>query len=176
MSNVSSGNVVTAQKLYHHILDELNNVPELSLQRRNSIIIDILSTLNTVLWGLDEQLAKTLQPYFHYTDLLTMTKREELLEWSDRIFDKLKVTDSHMDSVGSSSLVERAKAYIRENIYTDISQEETANYLYICPSYLRRIFRKQTGEGFLQYVTRMKMEKAMELLKDPQYKTYLGNC
>ena len=77
-----------------------------------------------------------------------------------------------MDSMGSSSLVAKARSYIKENIYKDISQEETANYLYICPSYLSRMFRKQTGESFLQYVTRMKMEKAIELLREPQYKTY----
>ena len=69
-------------------------------------------------------------------------------------------------------MLDKAKSYIRENIYKDISQEETANYLYICPSYLSRMFKKQTGESFIQYVTRVKMEKAIELLRDPQYKTY----
>jgi YesN/AraC family two-component response regulator len=34
------------------------------------------------------------------------------------------------------------------------------------------MFKKQTGESFIQYVTRVKMEKAIELLRDPQYKTY----
>ena len=101
-----------------------------------------------------------------------MTKLQEVKNWSDRIFDRIKMADDLVNAHGGITLIEKARDYIRENIYKDISQEETANYLYICPSYLSRIFRKQTGEGFLQYVTRMKMEKAIELLKDPRYKTY----
>ena len=54
----------------------------------------------------------------------------------------------------------------------NLHAEETANQLFICSSYLSRLFKKQTGESFIQYVTRVKMEKAVELLKDPQYKTY----
>ena len=75
------------------------------------------------------------------------------------------------DDMGNS-LVGRAKSYIKENIYKDISQEEVSNHLYICSSFLSRIFKKQTVETFLQYVTKIKMEKAIELLGNPEYKTY----
>ena len=169
MFNVTMGNVVTAQKLYHNILEELSKQ---TVQRRNNIIIDIMSTMNTVLWENNPELARSLQSYFNYSDVLAMTKLQEVKNWSDRIFDRIKMADDLVNAHGGITLIEKARDYIRENIYKDISQEETANYLYICPSYLSRIFRKQTGEGFLQYVTRMKMEKAIELLKDPRYKTY----
>lgn len=168
MSNISIGNIVTAQKLYHNILEELDS---LSDQRKKYTVIDIMSTMNTVLWEMNETLAKTIQPFLDYTNVLSMAKNQEIKTWSDRIFDQMKMADTREDDL-SSSLIARAKSYIRENIYKDISQEETANYLYICPSYLSRIFRKQTGESFLQYVTSVKMEKAIELLKEPQYKTY----
>lgn len=69
-------------------------------------------------------------------------------------------------------MIEKAKAYIQENIYQDISQEEIANQLFICTAYLSRLFKKETGETFTQYVTRAKIEKSIDLLKDPKYKTY----
>ena len=65
-----------------------------------------------------------------------------------------------------------AKQYVEANITTDISREETANMLYISSSYLSKIFTEKTGENFSKYVTRIKMEKAIELLGEPQYKTY----
>ena len=170
MSNISIGKIITAQKLYHNILEELDKL-KYSWQRRNNVVIDIMSTMNTVLWETNKELAKSIQPFLCYTKVLSMTKIQEIKAWSDRIFDQIKLADLRSTNRGGS-LVERAKDYICENIYKDISQEETANYLYICPSYLSRIFRKQTGESFLQYVTRIKMEKAIELLKEPQYKTY----
>ena len=71
-----------------------------------------------------------------------------------------------------NSLVERAKQYIETNITKDIGREETANMLYISSSYLSKIFTEKTGENFSKYVTRVKMERAIELLGEPQYKTY----
>lgn len=165
MSNITIGNVVTAQKLYHKIIQENNN---LSIQEKNKIILNIMSTLNKVLWEMDEFLAKSLESLFSYLDILAMTKPQEIWEWSNRIFDRIKMENDNM----GNSMISRAQNYIKENIYKDISQEEVANYLYICPSYLSRIFKKQTGETFLQYVTNVKMERAIELLRDPQYKSY----
>lgn len=169
MSNLAVGNIVTAQKLLHNILEELRKLPVI---RRNNMVIDILSTMNTVIGEVNEQLAKSMQSYFNYAAVLSMTKTEEIMQYSDRIFDRIRLADEKKEYYDSGTMVYKAKNYIRENIYKDISQEETANYLYICPSYLSRMFKKQTGESFIQYVTRVKMEKAAELLKNPQYKTY----
>lgn len=169
MSNLTMGNIVTAQRLFHNILEELRGAPAI---RRNNTVIDILSTMNTVMGEVNEHLAKSMQSYFNYTIILSMTKAEEIMQYSDRIFDRIRLADEKKEYYDSGTMVSKAKNYIRENIYKDISQEETANYLYICPSYLSRMFKKQTGESFIQYVTRVKMEKAIELLKEPQYKTY----
>ncbi len=36
--------------------------------------------------------------------------------------------------------------------------------------YLSRIFKEQTGEGINHYITRLRIERAMELLHDPSLK------
>ena len=169
MSNITLGNIVTAQKVFHNILEELKVLP---MPQRNNTVIDMLSTMHTVLGEINGKLSESLNAYFDYRAVLSMTRQEELTDYMDRMFDRIKAADEKQEYYDTSTLISKAKAYIKDHIYKDISQEETANYLYISPSYLSRIFRKQTGENFLQYVTRVKMEEAIELLKDPQYKTY----
>ena len=169
MSNITMGNIVTAQKLFHNILEELTSLPA---AERNNKVIDILSTMNAVIKEINEQLSRALQPYFNYTAVLAMRHSEEVRVYCDRIFDRIRMAEDKKEYYDTDSLVNKAKIFIQDNIYKDISQEETAAQLYICPSYLSRLFRKQTGESFTQYVTRTKMEKAVELLKDPRYKTY----
>lgn len=39
-----------------------------------------------------------------------------------------------------------------------------ANHFHINHSHLSRLFKRETGENFLEYVTRMKMSRAKELL------------
>lgn len=168
-SNLIMGNIMTAQKLLHSILDELENLP---LVKRNNRIIEIMMVIFNAIREMDGHLASVLEPYFNYAAVLSMIRTEEIRAYLDRIFDRMQQSDAKKEAYDTVSLVSKAQKYIRDNIYKDISQEETANYLYICPSYLSRMFKKQTGENFLQYVTRVKMEKAVELLRDPQYKAY----
>lgn len=169
MSNITMGNIVTAQKLFHNILEELR---PMGAGNRNHVIIDLLSTMNEVIKEVNEKLSQSLSQYFNYSAILSMNSVEEAMGYCDRIFDRIKLAEEKKEYYDTNSLVNKAKVFIQQNIYRDISQEETANQLYICPSYLSRLFKKQTGENFTQYVTRMKIEKSIELLKEPQYKTY----
>lgn len=169
ISNITMGNIITAQKIFHHILEELRGLPSVTF---NNVMIDIMSTMNTVIQEVNEKLSLSLQSYFNYSAVLCLTSVDEAGVYMDRIFDRIRIADEKKEYFDTGSFVSKAKNYIRENIYKDVSQEETANFLYICPSYLSRMFKKQTGESFLQYVTRVKMEKAIELLRDPRYKTY----
>ena len=70
------------------------------------------------------------------------------------------------------NLIVKAQRYIQEHISQEISQEDVANALYISTSYLSRIFKQRTGESFSSFVVRAKMDRAIELLRDPRYKTY----
>lgn len=63
----------------------------------------------------------------------------------------------------------------------DIIQKEYQNSLKVADiakrvgfaeSYLSVLFKKETGEKIIEYLTKVRMKKARELLKDPSYKIY----
>ena len=54
--------------------------------------------------------------------------------------------------------------YVSLNLGRRISLEEVAARLHLNPSYFSRLFKKETGMTFIEYVTRLKMERAKELL------------
>ncbi|MFC0215397.1 helix-turn-helix domain-containing protein [Paenibacillus chartarius] len=62
------------------------------------------------------------------------------------------------------SEVMEACQYVSLHLDRRISLEEVAESLHLNPSYFSRLFKKETGESFIEYVTRMKMERAKELL------------
>lgn len=57
-----------------------------------------------------------------------------------------------------------AKRYVELNIHRKISLEEVARHLHLNASYFSRLFKKETQETFMDYVTRTKMSKAKEML------------
>lgn len=66
--------------------------------------------------------------------------------------------------------VEQAKAWIADHLHEEISIKQIADHVYMNPSYLSRLFKLQTGETILDYVTSQRMEQARMLLRNPDLK------
>lgn len=68
------------------------------------------------------------------------------------------------------SVLEQAKQYIHENYYRDISLQDVANVTYVSYNYLSSLFTQNLGINFSVYLSKIRIEKACELLKDPDHK------
>lgn len=58
----------------------------------------------------------------------------------------------------------RVKEYIEEHIATEISLETVADFVSVNPVYLSKLFKDETGENFIDFVTGLRLEKACALL------------
>lgn len=63
-----------------------------------------------------------------------------------------------------SSLVREVVEYIRENYKEEISLEKVVKRYHVNYSYFSRLFYKEVGESFTDYVTRVRMDQAKFLL------------
>ncbi len=74
----------------------------------------------------------------------------------------------------SMLLVEKAKQYIKENYMDyDVSVEKLCFKLHVSPTYFSTIFKKETGESFVNYLTTIRLEEAVKLLNTTDDKTYI---
>jgi two-component system response regulator YesN len=64
------------------------------------------------------------------------------------------------------SIIAKAKEYIGNNFSDpDISLNAVAAYVNVSPSHFSTIFSHETGENFIEYLTKVRMNEAMALLK-----------
>ncbi|TDL76676.1 response regulator [Rhodococcus qingshengii] len=75
----------------------------------------------------------------------------------------LKITQFLEMSTRNEDVI-KAQKYVQTHLGEKISLTEVAEHLHLNSSYFSRMYKKETGEGFIEYVTRVKMEKALELL------------
>lgn len=71
-----------------------------------------------------------------------------------------------------NSIVSRIQKLLKEKISENVSLKEAADTVFLSPNYFSKVFKEQSGENYSDFSIRMKMEKAAELLKKPEYKVY----
>lgn len=67
--------------------------------------------------------------------------------------------------------VTRAVAYLRRHFTADVSLAETAAATAVSPEHLSRLFKKETGMGFREYLNLLRLQKAEQLLKQSRRAT-----
>lgn len=103
----------------------------------------------------------------YLADVNRMDAFPELKEW---FLGKVETVCYHMANYKEDmddNLIKHAKEYIQKNFERDICLDEVSEQVQISPYYLSKLFKKETGENFIEYVSKLRMEKAKELLKDP---------
>ncbi|XEC96217.1 helix-turn-helix domain-containing protein [Paenibacillus tarimensis] len=88
----------------------------------------------------------------------------ELRDWLTDYFKAVKPVVGEILTHSRRVEVLDAIGYVARNMEKRISLEEVSRQLHLNASYFSRLFRKETGETFIEYVTRTKMERAKELL------------
>lgn len=64
----------------------------------------------------------------------------------------------------TSGLISKAKHYIEKNYNRDISLDDVSRSVDISPYYFSKLFKEETGENFIEYLTNIRIEKAKKLL------------
>lgn len=70
-------------------------------------------------------------------------------------------------------IIEKAVQYMKENCRRAVSLDEVADELYISKWYFSKLFRKETGIKFTDYMSNLRIEEAQRLIReDPGLKNY----
>jgi len=90
---------------------------------------------------------------------------QELKEQMGEIFTLMgaKAADGPRDEA-NLRLIRGIKDLIGAEYDQDLSLEGIAERVYLTPSYLSYLFKKETGQSLIRYITQVRMEKAAELL------------
>ncbi len=133
----------------------------------------ILSVILNVLTELEIHISDIFpnnQPFEQIFKIDTLPEMKEYL---------LKLSEDTVNMIISTQnkkvnqAIEDIKNYINENMSDpEMSLSHTAKKFYMNVSYLSRIFKQESGYTFVEYLTKIRMEKAIRLLKETDLKAY----
>ncbi len=144
----------------------INMFSSSSFESGKILVNDMLIQIYEVLLGMG---IDSLE--FDFKKLLSADNRDELYCMSKTyIEDFWYIINKRKDFDTKTRLVEMAKNYIYGNYTKDISLNDVSDEIFVSATYLSRIFKKVTGQKFIDFLTDVRINKAKELLAGSDYK------
>ena len=98
-------------------------------------------------------------------EMLSINDLGELRLWcKNRVENVISQVNSYRD-LKTGGLIKRAKDYIKLNYSRSITLEDVAREINVSPQYLSKLFKDETGENFIDYLTSMRIRIAKNLLE-----------
>ena len=120
-------------------------------------------------WGMDSDLKQIEEAYFQ-TKVLSEDQYKGFVSM-------LETFANHLSLIGNSILVsetkvepesvQKARNFIQKNYDRPISLDEVAKAVNTSVRYFCKVFKNNTGITFVEYLTRLRIEKSKELLMNP---------
>ncbi|MDQ0885553.1 two-component system response regulator YesN [Paenibacillus sp. V4I9] len=126
----------------------------------------ILLELNVHKQGLEEKENELLVKVFQQETLGDLRRLVEshLIEVCERIGEKR--------SGKAKNVIERIRSLIDKRFAENLQVGDIAKEVFLSTTYLCLLFKQETGETINEYMTKVRVDKAKELLKDPANKFY----
>jgi len=97
----------------------------------------------------------------------TISNASTLITYFDDIINSYQNRETNKNF--SKSIILEVMHYVNNNYREDITLSSISNHVMLNPSYFSHFFKTQTGECFSDYLIKVRMEHAKQLLKNDPY-------
>lgn len=91
---------------------------------------------------------------------------DQLVEWLAKITKRFSNVVFKFEEAKHKDVIFQTIEYIRQNYMSKITLEEAASNVYLSSPYLSKVFKEETGITFNKYLTRVRIYKSEELLRE----------
>ncbi|ADQ14338.1 response regulator transcription factor [Halanaerobium hydrogeniformans] len=99
-------------------------------------------------------------------EIAAISDLENLKLYVENLINKIILNISHTHKEQKVEVIEKVKQYIQDNYCHDITLEMVAEHIAFSKYYLSKLFKEVEGINYKDYLIKVRMEKAKELLKD----------
>ena len=137
-------------------------------------MLTIVNCLIRLMQQYDLKMSGMFDSEDHYADIIKrICRRESFAEEMIPIACRMNEALNQARDNTTRKVIVEAKEYIQEN-YADpeLSVDVLCRHLHMSPAYFSTVFKKETGQSYVNYLTEVRLQKAEELLEQTDDKTY----
>lgn len=168
INNIKTGDFQKARKIMDSIFSDNMSDGVLSIDMAKCLMFNLVSTMIKTMNEFSETLDKDL--WQNIDPIGRMLKCNTIMDMKECMEEILKDVCKYIENKKQSHNVELKDAiidFIKKNFSEpNLGNAMIADQFNINPAYLSRFFKEQTGEGVLDFINKVRLEKAKKLLKE----------
>lgn len=171
---LKSGYLSEVTAFLEDYLSSLGDVNINSYLCRQYIVMDMYVTITSFLTKLGQDISEVFKQCGEYEQINAHINSIDFMrDYLEEIIIRAITIRDNISTKKNERLLGKARKYILENYYEDnISLNTVASFVNLSPSHFSMIFSQEVGETFIEFLTKVRIEKAKELLLCTNMKTY----
>jgi len=166
LEKASTGDTDICLKSFYDIFDWLSNEYENSVSDIKKKLIEVVVLLHRYIWDYKIDGAESGIKFSYLEEFLAIDDISELRLWCIERIKLITCAIKNNNNKELSGIVIKAKNYIDANYNREITLNEISKEVNITPSYFSKLFRNETKENFIDYLTFVRIQKAKEFLQE----------
>ncbi|THE11405.1 response regulator [Bacillus timonensis] len=121
---------------------------------------------NAIFYKSFDYLLKPIEP-----DVLNETLEKAIVEWKEEALHQKTLVPNQNHQSGKTG-IHLIEEFVRHNYQNEINLQDIADRFFFSREYISRKFKQEFDDTITDYVMKIRMEKAKELLENPHLKIY----
>ncbi|MBW4081546.1 response regulator [Paenibacillus sp. S150] len=156
------------------VAGKLNGIFELVCSNRStpvgyvqSICIELINLASKTVFELGQNLDLIIDDFpSMFSEVYSKRDVSGLRETMHEFFSKLTGFFALKHNQKNSHMINKIKDIIAKGYMENLTVARLSEEVYLSPNYISLIFKQETGENITEYITKVRMDAAKELLKD----------
>lgn len=174
IDSIKSGNLENSAKSFDSLTECVNSLGNSDKDYIKNFYFNTISLINsirgTLCAGEKQNDEETLANLYKMIE-----KCDSVADLNDVLKNAAKQTVSKVHEYNNNNmklLLRRAVSYLDKHFMEQVTLNQVAEKLYVSNFYLSRMFKKELGINFIDYLNELRINKAKDMLTDAKYKTY----
>lgn len=176
LKGIKTGNRSIVMERIEDIFEYINSLDHINMDYLKNFYWSIITYINNIRLSValasDEKKVENINIISLHNMISKSTGVNELNELLKDVSLSITAKINNYNNRSIKLVLRNAIDYIHEHYSEQLTLNDVASHVYVSTSYLSRMFKKELGKNFVDYLNGLRIEKAKELLRDPRYKTY----
>lgn len=163
LQKVAAGDIAESINAFGCIFDWLSReYADQPLKIKNKLL-ELIFLVNRMSWEYEPGGGSEGDDYLE--EMLSIGDLGELRLWCKKRVENVAGQIGSYREVKAGGLTSRAREFIKANYAKAITLEDVAREINVSPQYLSKLFKEETGENFIDYLTGLRIRIARTLLE-----------